>query len=294
MSINKSFFSARSHPGLVRTNNEDNLYCDGQDVLVPTTAHGGARLSSADGVTLTPENRDAPFFLDGTAQAPCLFAVCDGMGGEAEGEFASLTAVTALADHAARIKAAASDAIDEAVGAFVTDANERLCMAMRSGPARMGTTLALVVIAEGAVRAYNIGDSRIYALRGGMFSQISEDHTLAAQKVKMGLLTEEEVRWDKGRHVLTRYLGVFEDEMTLTADAAGPFSVEACRLLLCSDGLTDMLPDGRIEEVLREAGGPADAADALVEEALVNGGRDNVTCIVIDCGGRAHERHQTV
>ena len=258
-------FSAFSHPGRVRTNNEDNLYLDG--------------------VTLTPRTRTAPFSLTGVVDVPCLFAVCDGMGGEEDGELASLTAVTALDEHAEAMKAAAtSGRSDEAVQAFVVDANKRLCGFMRARGIRMGTTLALAVITHKGVMYYTIGDSRIYALRSGALSQISEDHTLAIQKVKMGLLTPEQARKGRERHVLTRCLGVFEDEMTLTTDVLGPFPLEG-RLLLCSDGLTDMVSDGDIEGALRGASDAGAATDALLDEALRNGGKDNVTCIVIDLGG---------
>jgi protein phosphatase len=268
-------FSARSHTGRVRLNNEDNLYCDG--------------------AVLTADRLDAPFVLNGSADTPCVFAVCDGMGGEADGEFASLTAVTALAEHAKEIEAAAfenadPEKIDTTVRRFVTDANNRLCNAMRARRVRMGTTLALAVVADGAIYPYNLGDSRIYALRSGRFARfwrISEDHTLAAQKVQMGILTEEESERDRGRHVLTRCLGVFEDETTVEPAVAAPLPIgENCRLLLCSDGLTDMVPDARIEEILRTSPTAEDAAERLLAEALENGGRDNATCVVVDAAAQ--------
>jgi protein phosphatase len=120
----------------------------------------------------------------------------------------------------------------------------------------------------------------------GSLEQISEDHTLTMQKVKMGVLTLEQAQRDRDRHKLTRYLGIFEDEMTLEADSLTlpPLpAAEHRRLLLCSDGLTDMLPDERIAEILLAAT-INDAADLLVEEALTAGGKDNVTCIIIDVG----------
>ncbi|MDR2176158.1 MAG: protein phosphatase 2C domain-containing protein [Synergistaceae bacterium] len=265
MKMNLSF-SARSHIGRVRINNEDNLYCDG--------------------AAMTPENRDAPFALSGGADTPCIFAVCDGMGGEADGEFASLTAVAALAEHAEAIESAASAEADEihtAVRKFVTDANGRLCDAMRAKPGRMGTTLALAVVTDEAVYAYNLGDSRIYVLKEGRVCRLSEDHTLAAQKVEMGLLTEEEARTSRWGHSLTRHLGLFEDEMIVVPAAAEPLPIGGgCRLLLCSDGLTDMVRDARIEEILRSGPAAEDAAERLLAEALRNGGRDNVTCVVVD------------
>ena len=267
IAMNAVSFTVRSHIGRVRTNNEDNFYCNG--------------------VFLTPKTRDAPSFLVGKAQSPCVFAVCDGMGGEADGEFASLMAVETLSEYAEAIKtAASSDSIDKAVQNFVSDANERLCKAMKTRYARMGTTLALAVITKSSVHTYNIGDSRIYRFQNGTFSQISEDHTLAAQKIKMRILTEEEARKDRSRHVLTRYLGVFEEEMILEANVIAPFKIDTkCRLLLCSDGITDMIEDSRIEAVLRDMPDTESAANELIESALQNGGKDNATCIIIDCGG---------
>jgi protein phosphatase len=262
-------FSARSHTGRVRSNNEDNLYC------------GGA--------TLTPDNRDLPFALSGGADAPCVFAVCDGMGGEADGEFASLAAVTALAEHAKEIEsvvAAGAEKIHAAAQKFVTDANSRLCGATRAKPVRMGTTLALAVVTDGAVYAYNLGDSRIYALSSGRFTRVSEDHTLAARQVEAGVLTADEAKTSRWRHTLTRHLGLFEDEMAVAPAIAEPLPIgEGCRILLCSDGLTDMAEDERIEEILRSSPAAEDAAERLLTEALENGGRDNITCVVVDIKG---------
>lgn len=255
-------FSASSYLGIVRTNNEDNLYCNG--------------------VFLTLE--DVPFSLNGTAQFPCIFAVCDGMGGEAQGEFASLTVVNALNEYAEKIKSQSSSKhINEIVQSFISDANNRLCKIMREKSLRMGTTLALAIISEDMVHAYNIGDSRIYKFQDGMLSRISEDHTIAAQKIKMGLLDEKQARHDKSRHVLTRCIGIFDDEMILTPYIVPPFSInEECRLLLCSDGLTDMLPDTKIESIMLKHQETSSAVNALIDNALENGGRDNVTCILLD------------
>ncbi|MDR1299298.1 MAG: protein phosphatase 2C domain-containing protein [Oscillospiraceae bacterium] len=246
--------------GRVRGNNEDNLYCAG--------------------VALTPETRDAPFALAGDVAAPCVFAVCDGMGGQEDGEFASLAAVSALAELESALKTMPPEELDAAVQNYVSGVNGQLCAEMAERYVRIGATLALVVVMRGAVRQYNIGDSRIYALSGGALRQISEEHTLAAQKVRMGVLTPEQAETDRDRHKLTQYLGIFEDEMTIIAEPRPPIPAPV-RMLLCSDGLTDMLPDGRIEEILNSAA-IGDAANLLVSEALENGGADNVTCVVID------------
>jgi protein phosphatase len=247
--------------GRVRGNNEDNLYCAG--------------------VSLTQESRNAPFALDGSQALPQIFAVCDGMGGQADGEFASLTAVTSLSEFAKRIIAAEQP--DVFVQEYVVEANTLLCEAMRERSVRIGTTLALAVIKQDGLHAYSIGDSRIYALTSEDFRQISDDHTLIAPKIKMGLLTDEQARQDKDWHKLTAYLGVFENELEICADILPIIPIEnGLRLLLCSDGLTDMVLDNRIEEILRTALTASVAADTLLKEALDNGGKDNTTVIVID------------
>ncbi|MCL2103379.1 MAG: protein phosphatase 2C domain-containing protein [Syntrophorhabdaceae bacterium] len=262
-------FAARSHVGHVRGNNEDNLYCDG--------------------AIISPEARETPFSLRGETGVPCVFAVCDGMGGEEDGALASFLAVSALREHAEEIARAASlGETDAAVREFVYHANSALCdkMSEKGRFYRMGTTLAMIVVTGDAVRSYNIGDSRVYTLREGRLSRVSEDHTAAAQKVRMGLITEEQARLDHDRHRLTRHLGIFEDEMSVEATVSDPLPLGIddvnCRVLLCSDGVTDMVEDERIEEILNAAPDAWEAVNVLVDEALDNGGRDNVTCVVVD------------
>jgi protein phosphatase len=247
----------------VRGNNEDNLYCGG--------------------VSLTPENRDTPFCLTGSEKPPCVFAVCDGMGGQNDGETASLTAVSVLAQHTKTILASLAGDIDFAVQSYVTRVNAVLCDKMRAKSVRMGTTLALVVIAGNAIHAYSIGDSRIYLLKNGELRQISKDHTVAEQKIELGILTRDEARAHKDRHKLTNCLGVFEDEMTAAADVIPAVAADAkCRLLICTDGLTDMVDDRRIRKILLSARGAGDAGRLLTESAHTGGGEDNVTCVVLD------------
>ena len=256
-------YAAHSDPGHMREKNEDNLYLHG--------------------ITLTAENRNESFILNGTVEPPCLFAICDGMGGQKDGEFASFAAVDALRELEKAIETEKPEKIHELVQAYVTKVNTLLCDKMREKSVRIGTTLALVIITDTKVLPYNIGDSRIYEYTDGKLRQISEDHTLTAQKVKMGVLTEEEARNDRDRHKLTRYLGIFEDEMVIEAEPLPALPLTECRrLLLCSDGLTDMVSDDRISEILRDMQTPDEAAGLLLKEALDNGGKDNTTVIVLD------------
>jgi len=254
-------YAARSDTGHKREKNEDNLF--------------------AGGITLNADNRNKPFSAGGTASMPCLFAVCDGMGGYADGDFASMSAIDMLAKYAGRIKTA--EPPDALVDEYVINVNKLLCGAMLERSVRMGTTLALIVAQPGGLHAYTLGDSRIYMLNGGVFKQISTDHTLVTPKIKLGLLTDEQARKKSDWHKLTAYLGVFDNELEICADTLPVLPLcDGLRILACSDGLTDMVLDGRIEEILRGNKTPAAAADFLMEEALNNGGKDNITIIVFD------------
>ena len=246
-------FAVRSEVGRIRTNNEDNFFCNG--------------------IYMTVSERERPFFLTGTADLPCVFAVCDGMGGEDCGELASLTAVETLGFHAKNID----------VDKFVSDANDKICSIMYSQSLRMGTTLALAVADKNSFMLYNVGDSRIYRLNNERLLRVTDDHTLAADKVRMGLITPAKAEKDRDRHVLTRYLGMFDDVFSPVPDSYGPFDFDDTRrILLCSDGLTDMLDYQDISVIMSNAENVSDAVNNLVDSALMKGGRDNVTCIVLE------------
>jgi protein phosphatase len=249
--------------GNVRKNNEDNLYCNG--------------------VSMTPSSRDRPFGVNGETRSPCLFAVCDGMGGQKDGETASLTAVSQLSRYSRAILAAPPKDVNAVVGEYVSCVNASLCEMTRGKSGGMGTTLALAVVTKNAIRAYTIGDSRIYIQKSGQFLQISKDHTVAEQKVALGILTREEARKHSDSHSLTNYLGLLDDEAIAQADIIPVIPVSTrFRLLICSDGLTDMVDDSQINEILLVSRNIAKAGKMLVKAALANGGGDNVTCVILD------------
>ncbi len=143
----------------------------------------------------------------------------------------------------------------------------------------MGTTLVAVYLAsDGKAYALNIGDSRLYLWRGGTLTQITKDHSYVAELVSKGDITTDEARRHPQRNVILRAVGADEEIDSDVFD----FAIEQCdRLLLCSDGLSDMAADEEIAAVLNEKD-PEKAADALVELALNNGGRDNVSVILLD------------
>ncbi|MDO4862536.1 MAG: protein phosphatase 2C domain-containing protein [Ruminococcus sp.] len=250
--------SAVSDVGFVRHGNEDSFYADGfgikpeENCLLSRTVGGHERY---------------------------IFAVCDGMGGEAYGELASDIAVTSLGKRSDVIRCVSLKGLHSAVNDYADAANAGICrMAEQKKCGRSGSTLAMACIDNGTVYAFNLGDSRVYYFRGGDLTRLSQDHTLAAQKLRDGELTEE-IRSSSDAHKLITFLGVDDDSVGLTVYASEPVELGDGKVLICSDGLTDMCSDAEIAKVLAER--HVNYAEALAEKALSKGGWDNVTCIVI-------------
>jgi len=235
-------YSARSHVGNARGNNEDNLF--------------------VDGVMLTLDMRDYPFAIDGYTNIPAIFAVCDGMGGEENGEVASMAAVQELLSDEGIIKVTNKNQLGNTVQTLVNRMNEAIRAYSLSVKSRMGTTLALAVINKHGIHCFNMGDSRVYALNRGEFKQITHDHTPDG----------------KAGGKLTRCIGI-GDEMFV--EGYSPIKGNS-RLLICSDGLTDMVNEFDIEKTICESECVKEAADHLLSSALANGGQDNVTVIIAD------------
>ncbi len=223
-----------------------------------------------------PSNEDAFGFSveDG------VFVVCDGMGGAAAGEIASSLAVDEMLrllsgrgqDTRAPLPEAAEQAILAANEVIFSRAqrNHRL-----SG---MGTTLVALAVEERRVWVLNIGDSRCYQLRAGRLEQLTLDHSLVEEQVRMGRMTRSEAQRSPLRNVITRALGtqggVTPDIFELEAHPGDLF-------LLCSDGLTRELSDAEIESLLSD-GSPLDELCArLVNAAKKAGGHDNITCVLV-------------
>ncbi|HUP76754.1 MAG TPA: Stp1/IreP family PP2C-type Ser/Thr phosphatase [Acidimicrobiales bacterium] len=210
-----------------------------------------------------------------------LYAVADGMGGHTAGELAAEIAVEVLEEQQAIVST--RDLI-EAVHAM----NTAIMARAEAEPALsgMGTTLcalALVVSGEQERLAIaNVGDSRIYVHAGDEFEQLTEDHSLVAQLVRDGTLTASQADRHPQRNVLTRALGI-GSEVTVDAWEVLPFAGD--RFVLCSDGLSNELTDDQIAAVLRRLAEPQEAANELVRLANDNGGRDNITVVVVDILG---------
>ncbi|RJQ43925.1 MAG: Stp1/IreP family PP2C-type Ser/Thr phosphatase [Gaiellales bacterium] len=208
---------------------------------------------------------------DAALAQPPVFAVADGMGGALAGEVASGMAVAALAEAAPGTPEELASAIREVNGSIFAQATGD---AGRSG---MGTTLTAALAGEGSVTFVHVGDSRAYRLRGGLLEQLSSDHSLVAEMVRRGELSEEDALAHPQRSIITRALGVDAD---VELDS---FSVELApgdMFLLCSDGLYSMVPEPAVEKILNGSGDLAVAARSLVEAALAGGGEDNVTVVL--------------
>ena len=204
-----------------------------------------------------------------------LYAVADGMGGHRGGEVASSLALETVQQLFERQEGSLADQVSRANRAVYDRSQSDRSV---SG---MGTTLTAALIDENKVHLVHVGDSRAYLVRDGALTQLTEDHTLVHRMVLEGEITPEEAETHPHRSILTRALGVDE---SVQVDEGDVQVVSGDRLLLCTDGLTGMVPEGQIQEILRDAADPQEAVDRLVKVANRAGGIDNITAVVLDFG----------
>jgi serine/threonine protein phosphatase PrpC len=202
-----------------------------------------------------------------------LYAVADGMGGHRGGEVASSLALETVQGMFERREGSLAEQVAEANRAvFDRSQSDRKV----SG---MGTTLTAAQVDGNRVHLVHVGDSRAYLLRGGELTQITEDHTLVHRMVMEGEISEEEAETHPHRSILTRALGV---DQNIQVDEGDLEVAPGDRLLLCTDGLTGMVPEGQIREILLESRDPQEAVDKLVKVANRAGGIDNITALILD------------
>lgn len=215
---------------------------------------------------------------DAVLADPPLFVVADGLGGHEAGEVASQLAVETLRDHAPRRPDA------NALARAVRAANREVIRAAREGIGRagMGTTITAALVQGTHVTIAQVGDSRAYLLRSGTLTRITQDHSMVADMIRSGQLTEAESRVHPNRSVITRALGT---DPNMVADTFEVDGTPGDRLLLCSDGLTGMLVDERIGQLLGAHKDPATVARDLIDAANDEGGQDNISVIVVDLEG---------
>ena len=208
-----------------------------------------------------------------------LFAVADGMGGHNAGEVASALAITTVRSGAKSGILTADQFRDLVVQANTAIYTASLDDSTQSG---MGTTLTAVAVVPGEeprILVANVGDSRTYMFRNGVLTRLSVDHSYVQELVNEGIITPEAARVHPRRNIVTRAMGI---DRSVQVDVFSNLVRTGDRLVLCSDGLVDEVPDSDIATILSEHSDPQDAAEALVMVANANGGRDNTTVIVVD------------
>jgi PPM family protein phosphatase len=221
-----------------------------------------------------------------------LLSVADGLGGHLGGEIASKLAVSHVKDLLQQPPPAmptSNEELDEsdigplpAMRAAIFRANESIYRDnIAHGIARtgkgMGTTLLTALVEPGRVYIGNVGDSRAYHLRGGEIIDKTEDHSWVDEQVRLGRMSKAEAETDRRKNVVTRCVGTHAQ---IEVDTYRWFVVPGDMLLLCSDGLVNMVADKAIQEIFRRHGTAAEIAQKLVQTANDNGGRDNITVIV--------------
>lgn len=203
-----------------------------------------------------------------------LYAVCDGMGGARGGEVASQMACQAL------LELDPSETDEKKLGETIAAANVAVVSRSLSDPqlAGMGTTLTVAVAREDAFLLGHVGDSRAYLLHEGKLLQLTADHSWVGEMLRRGEITQAEAAVHPHRSIITRALGT---DLELEPDLFTVPFAPGDRLLLCSDGLSGMLSDEEIAELLKSPDHPQAVAESLVRAALTAGGEDNVTVVVV-------------
>lgn len=209
---------------------------------------------------------------------PNLFIVADGMGGHNAGDYASKVTVETMVRE---IGVTAEHDTARVLDSAIEKANSiiRECASTQEDLAGMGTTVVAAVCEGKTLQIANVGDSRLYVVNDREIRQITRDHSLVAEMVRMGGLGREEARNHPDKNIITRAVGASD---TVEPDFFTVMLSEEDIVLMCSDGLTNMLEDEEIRMILSGARDIVEKAQELVKAANENGGRDNITVILIE------------
>lgn len=235
--------AARSDVGMIRAGNEDNFHSKSDD-------SGG------------------------------IFIVADGMGGHAAGEVASEMAVELLRDQLSALRDlhdrnAADKVMNALRGANLAIYNRTVTETDKQG---MGTTASVLIISGRRYLIGQVGDSRIYLLRDGVLRQLTKDHSYVQEQVDAGFLTPEQARYHPYSNVITRCVGASDD---VEPDSFAGETRDSDLFLVASDGLTGMVDDRRLQQLLLSRAEPQRIVDSLIAEANGRGGLDNITAILV-------------
>lgn len=204
-----------------------------------------------------------------------LLAIADGMGGHASGEVASKMAIEILSDSLKK----EGEPLPERLESGVKLANKMIYEASRSQSQLngMGTTLTAVQLDGKRLSIAHVGDSRAYLIRGGVIEQLTDDHTIVSEQVARGMITREEAARSDMRNILSKALGIAPE---VDVDMEELTVSEGDQLVLCSDGLSELISDDEILSEVQSSKRPEIVCDELVNLAIQRGGEDNITVIV--------------
>ncbi len=226
-------------------------------------------------------NEDSYNIIAGYPNVPVCFIIADGMGGHNSGEVASKMAVDSISNYILEFPDDLSDEtrVEERIQDAIINANTEIFEISKLKPetAGMGTTLILAVVCNKKIYIGHVGDSRVYLLRDGNFEQITTDHSFIEELVKTGSITRLEAQGHPKRNLITRALGCLEK---VESDLYDCNIKDNDVYLLCTDGLTNMLDDEKIKEILENTDDPQQACNTLVDAANAAGGEDNVSVII--------------
>jgi protein phosphatase len=227
-------------------------------------------------------NEDS-FFANAT-RIRGLFIVADGMGGHAAGEVASEMAVQIVSRELQELSDLHSDGARDKVAEAIRLANRAIYdrTIAESDKQGMGTTVSAIIVAGARYLIGQVGDSRVYLLRDGALRQLTKDHSYVQEQVDAGLLTPEQARYHPYSNVITRCVGASEEVEPDTF--AGELRLGDV-FLIASDGLTGMVDDRRLQQLLLSRASAGRVVDALIAEANYRGGLDNITAIVVQITG---------
>lgn len=252
--------AVKNDKGNRRNNNEDNFYLSGKMMALRDMDRGNLSVvRSKAGVQ--------------------IYAVCDGMGGTDNGELSSFLAVQSISFFHEGLGATVAD---DQLKNLVHHISQAVREQAQANGGKSGSTLTMCVFENGYMRCLHVGDSRIYRVHNGVLEQVTTDHSEVMRLVKLGQITLEEAKTHPMRHAISQYLGMDTSDSQLNPSLTEPIPCEEGDwFLLCSDGLTDMVDDAIIGEVLNRSQNAKVAVESLTSLALQNGGIDNVTVMAL-------------
>lgn len=223
-------------------------------------------------------NEDNCNVLVGYSGVPPCFVIADGMGGHRCGDVASKQAVDSVCNHLLKADWETEE-ISELLKRIIADVNKELYQfsLLDESTQGMGTTLIITVFKNRKLYIGHVGDSRVYLIRGNSIQKMTCDHSFIEELVKNGTITKDEAINHPKRNVITRAVGYEHD---LQVDTYEIDVLENDEVLVCTDGLTNMLSEEEILEIITKAEDPQSACDTLIQNANNKGGEDNITVIV--------------